>query len=92
MSIYYTTTRWRTKRAFILKRDGYMCQECKKYGKRVEATTVHHIKTVEEHPELAFDNKNLISLCAKCHNKAHPEKGGGFKYKNRPPPFRLKKR
>lgn len=41
-----------------------------------DATTVHHIKHLDEHPELALVDSNLISLCADCHNKAHPEKGG----------------
>lgn len=58
----------------ILKRDGYMCQHCKRYGKAVPATTVHHIQHVDEHPEMAFVDKNLISLCEGCHNKQHPEK------------------
>ncbi|MCQ2113333.1 MAG: HNH endonuclease [Bacteroidaceae bacterium] len=48
---------------------------CRRYGKKREATTVHHIKHLDEFPELAFDDKNLISLCGKCHNKMHPEKG-----------------
>ena len=34
------------------------------------------IKHVDEYPELAFESSNLISLCAACHNKRHPEKGG----------------
>lgn len=40
-----------------------------------EAKTVHHIKHLEDAPELAFEDSNLISLCYSCHNKAHPEKG-----------------
>lgn len=72
----YNTPKWKQKRIRILKRDHYLCQECKKYGKRVDAQTVHHIKHVEEHPEFAFVDSNLVSLCNACHNKAHPEKGG----------------
>lgn len=51
-----------------------MCQHCKRYGKAVQATTVHHIQHVDEHPEMAFVDKNLVSLCEGCHNKQHPEK------------------
>lgn len=58
----------------MLKRDGYMCQHCKRYGKAVPATTVHHIQHADEYPEMAFADKNLISLCEGCHNKQHPEK------------------
>ena len=70
----YTSERWRRLRARALRRDGYMCQECRKYGKAVQATVVHHKKHAEEYPELAYDMANLESLCEACHNKKHPEK------------------
>lgn len=73
---FYKTGRWKRLRASVLRRDGYLCQNCKRYGKHTEATTVHHIKHADEYPELIFDPKNLVSLCAGCHNLAHPEKGG----------------
>jgi 5-methylcytosine-specific restriction endonuclease McrA len=73
---FYKSGRWKKKRRHILKRDGYLCQECKKYGRRVAATTVHHVKELELYPELAFDDDNLVSLCDACHNKKHPNKGG----------------
>lgn len=72
----YKSTKWKHKQKAILRRDGYMCQCCKRYGKQVSATTVHHIKHADEYPELAYTDSNLISLCSGCHNKAHPEKGG----------------
>lgn len=71
---FYTTTKWKNKRAAILRRDKYQCQECRRYGRLRQAQTVHHIKHLDEFPELALDNNNLISLCNACHNKAHPEK------------------
>jgi 5-methylcytosine-specific restriction endonuclease McrA len=70
----YKDTRWKRKQKQILKRDGYICQWCKRYGKKTEATTVHHIKHADEYPELVYTDSNLISLCSACHNKAHPEK------------------
>lgn len=76
MQFDYNSKRWREKSRRILRRDGYVCQECRKYGRKTEATIVHHIKHVDEYPELAWDNNNLISLCTACHNKMHPEKGG----------------
>lgn len=72
---FYITTRWKRKRAAILRRDKYLCQDCKRYGRTREAKEVHHIKHLEDHPELAYEDSNLISLCHACHNKAHPEKG-----------------
>jgi len=72
----YKLKKWRKKREAILKRDGYLCQECRKYGRRREAEMVHHIKHVDEFPELAYTDSNLISLCNACHGKMHPEKLG----------------
>lgn len=63
-------------RESALRRDGYMCQWCKRYGRRVQAEHVHHIKHADEYPELMYNVDNLVSLCKECHNKAHPEKGG----------------
>lgn len=70
----YKSKRWRHKAEQIKRRDKYLCQECLRYGRRTEATTVHHIEPAEARPDLAYKNSNLISLCAKCHNKMHPEK------------------
>ena len=72
----YKDPKWIRKRKAILRRDNYLCQECKRYGRYVEAKTVHHIKHADEYPELIYVDTNLISLCNKCHNKMHPEKGG----------------
>ena len=76
MEFNYNSKRWKKKRATILKRDGYLCKECKRYGKMREAVTVHHIKHTDTNPELAYIDSNLESLCQACHNKKHPEKGG----------------
>ncbi len=42
--------------------DGYRCRESARYGKRVEATTVHHVWPAEDYPEYAWELWNLISL------------------------------
>ncbi|MDE6706851.1 MAG: HNH endonuclease [Oscillospiraceae bacterium] len=76
MDTFYKSAVWKRKRAVIMRRDGYQCQDCKRYGRLREAVTVHHIQHLDEHPELALQSENLISLCAECHNKRHPEKGG----------------
>ena len=72
----YKSTRWTKKRRNILRRDGYQCQESKRYGQSVEATTVHHIYPVSEYPELAFVNVNLISLSAEKHDEMHDRQTG----------------
>lgn len=67
----YKSKRWKRKRENVLRRDDYKCKECIRYGRVTQASTVHHVKPAEDHPELAFDNENLISLCHACHNKMH---------------------
>ena len=63
--------RWREK---VLRRAGYLCEECKRYGRRTPATVAHHIKHADEYPELRFIVSNGRALCNACHNKEHPEK------------------
>lgn len=68
---FYKSTRWIRKRENILRRDNYLCQECKRYGKTTPATTVHHIYPLETHYHLRLISDNLISLCNECHNSMH---------------------
>ena len=79
---FYNGQRWKSFRKRVLIRDGYTCQRCKRYGKLTPATEVHHIKHLDEYPELAFDPANCISLCKGCHNMQHPEKGTNSARKN----------
>ena len=68
---FYQSGICKRKRAMILRRDGYMCQLSKRYGKRVEAEVVHHIFPLEAYPEYALCNWNLIALSKAAHNKLH---------------------
>lgn len=72
----YNKKKWQTKRKVILKRDNYLCQECKRYGKRVDAKHVHHIVPIEEQEDLWLTDGNLVSLCTECHNKMHDRNTG----------------
>lgn len=78
---YYSHERHREWREKVLRRAGYLCEECRRYGRTdknglpVAATTAHHIKHRDEYPELQYDVNNGRALCEACHNKAHPEKG-----------------
>lgn len=69
--VFYKSQKWKRKRAAILRRDEFMCQESKRYGKTIPATTVHHIYPLEYYPELALVDWNLISLSDKQHNAMH---------------------
>ena len=68
---FYQTAKWKRLRLAILQRDGWQCQESKRYGKRVEADTVHHIFPREEFPEYRYAAWNLISLAGDVHNQMH---------------------
>lgn len=66
-----------------LKRDNYECQMCKAEGRvhidsvKVEGErksiqlNVHHIKEIEEFPELALTLSNLVTICLRHHNEVH---------------------
>lgn len=67
----YKTKRWLRLREYVLRRDGYMCQESKRYGRVVPANMVHHIYPAKDYPELFFNPDNLISLSNVEHNHMH---------------------
>lgn len=68
---YYKSKRWLRKRERILRRDKYMCQEAKRYGRMVQAEVVHHIFPRDKYPEYEWEDWNLISLSNAEHNKMH---------------------
>lgn len=68
---FYKSKRWELLRAAILRRDGYMCQDRKRYGKRVQADHVHHILPRELFPQYQWETWNLISLSTEAHNEMH---------------------
>lgn len=74
---FYKSRAWRKLRLVILNRDHYLCQPCLRDEELTTANIVHHIKPLEDYPELALDADNLESICPSCHNKEHPEKGSG---------------
>lgn len=70
MNIYHTK-RWERLRASVLRRDGYMCQASLRYGKHIQANTVHHIFPASKYPQYIWEPWNLISLSASAHNAMH---------------------
>ena len=71
----YGSDKWKHKRSCVLRRDGYIDQIDKRYGKTTEATIVHHIFPLEDYPQYAYCDWNLISVSAKNHNKLHNQDG-----------------
>lgn len=80
---FYKSTRWKHKRENILRRDEYMCRECKRYGRTAPAKTVHHINPLETHSDLAFASWNLVSLCNSCHDEMHDRINGNLTEKGK---------
>ena len=68
---FYKSKRWQRLRKAGLARDGYQCQESKRYGKALPATTVHHIFPREDYPQYQWESWNLISLSADVHDQMH---------------------
>ena len=95
---FYDSAVWKRKRLDILKRDRFECQDCRakleaavkegrwlseKDKKIARAQQVHHIQELREHPELALDDDNLVSLCIPCHNLRHGRAPKKFKRKKK---------
>lgn len=74
----YKSARWRKLRERILRRDGYLCRESKRYGRMVPADTVHHIWPADKYPEYAWCEWNLVSLSSAMHNAMHDRDTGNL--------------
>jgi 5-methylcytosine-specific restriction protein A len=89
---FYQSTTWRTVRRRALERDGYRCQGCGVVGRGPGerggvVLHVHHREPRSIAPMRALDVDNLVSLCAKCHDRidkvnAKPRRAKPFKWNN----------
>lgn len=59
---------WRRIRERVLKRDGYLCQPCRRKGRLTPAAEVHHVKALSQGG--TDDDGNLLSMCSDCHGEA----------------------
>lgn len=70
---------------YVLNRDGYLCQSCKKKTRQNTELHVHHIKFRSNG---GTDTKNnLITLCKPCHDKLHKKNNAqaiSLKFKPKP--------
>ena len=72
----YTSTRWGKLRLSYLQQHP-LCELCLKEDKVVPSVDVHHITSfmsTTDHLKrrsLAYNPKNLMSLCKKCHQNIH---------------------
>lgn len=82
---FYHWTEWEKTRMEVLAFDHYECQACKAKGKYCKAVVVHHVKHLKERPDLALsiwdgEQRQLVSLCRRCHEEVHPERIKKWKY------------
>ena len=75
---FYTWPEWQRVRAQTLYLDQHECQMCKMRGRHSRANIVHHVKHLKARPDLALDiwdgqERQLVSVCKKCHEELHPE-------------------
>lgn len=68
---FYKSGAWTLARSRILRRDAYLCQYNKRFGKFVPAKVVHHIFPLEFYPQYKLQQWNLISLSNAAHEKLH---------------------
>jgi 5-methylcytosine-specific restriction protein A len=81
----YSSKRWRSLRRMKLDADPFceMKDLCvMRTGHAAPASVVDHIKSVVEHPELAYDFDNLRSCCKPCHDSRTAKEQGFAKRKN----------
>ena len=89
--LFYSWRGWRKIRDTVLKLDRFECQRCKQHGKYSPGRIVHHIKHLRDRPDLALriydpdtGERQLITLCKKCHEAEHSEIFGSYR-KEEPP-------
>ena len=75
MATFYDSAAWKIRRATALRRDGYLDQIELRYGRHVEAETVHHIFPLDTFPEYRLAVWNLISVSKATHNRLHERNG-----------------
>lgn len=79
---FYSWKDWKRLSAVVRFRlDRGECQTCKKNGKYSPAAVVHHVKHIQDRPDLALSiydpdtgERQLITLCRACHELEHPER------------------
>ena len=72
----YGGQKWKNKRAHILRRDGYVDQYAKRWGRTLDAVIVHHIYPAAMYPEYAWEDWNLISISRRTHELLEDRKTG----------------
>lgn len=77
---FYSWRDWRNLRAEVLRLDRNECQMCKARGRYRKGKIVHHVKHLQDRPDLALSiwdpdtgERQLVTVCKDCHEAEHPE-------------------
>lgn len=70
--------RWQEVKAFVWRRAGGMCEQCREEGYLTPGVDCHHLIPVErcslaEMERLCYDPNNIRLLCIPCHIRAHQQ-------------------
>ena len=89
---FYDWPEWQAIRENVLNLDKGECVLCREQRHRFRsARLVHHVKHLRDRPDLALSitdpdtgERQLVSVCKKCHEALHPESQRQFA-PHRPP-------
>lgn len=81
---FYDWPEWQQLRAAVLALDHWECVRCRARGRYARARVVHHVRHLRDRPDLALSvwlelpgggrgERQLVSLCKRCHEDEHPE-------------------
>lgn len=77
---FYSWGEWKGLREHVLRLDNRECQLCKARGRYRRGQIVHHVKHLQDRPELALSvwdpdsgQRQLLTVCKRCHEEQHPE-------------------
>ena len=65
---FYSSPEWNLIRRQVIKENGRICSECKKYIRSNNEVTVDHIRPRSKYPHLALERQNLRVLCRSCNS------------------------
>lgn len=89
---FYSWRQWRRLAQKVREKlDNNECQLCKARGRYRRGTIVHHVKHLQDRPDLALSvwdpdtgERQLITVCKQCHELEHPESLRQFQAKKEP--------
>ena len=62
---YWNKAEYSAIRRFVYERDNFTCLSCGEKGGKLN---LHHLLPVSLFPEYVYEEKNIITLCVKCHS------------------------